>query len=317
MITELLEREQELAALRGLLVEARAGQGGVALVKAPPGQGKTALLDALCADEEDIRVLRATGAALERDFPFGVVRQLAAPLLAEGRDVGAAQPVLDGTVRPELTLEPHYSALHVLHELAVELAAERPLLIVVDDAHFADPGSVKAHRAARPPPRRTSDRARDRALRRRGGRRLLAAGRAPAPALQRRRLARDRRRPRPPRRARVRRRGARHDRRQPAARARALPHARRRPLRRHRGRGALRAPRDPDHARRDGLGPALAPGAVVPGARPRGRRARRSLRPALRVRARRGGPRGRRARPRRAGRRPGSCTPTRCASRTR
>src|SRR5918994_7999003 len=74
----LVEREVELATLSELLEAARTGAGGLAMIEAPAGQGKTALLRAVRerAKELGLRVLTATGSPLERDFPFGVVRQL-------------------------------------------------------------------------------------------------------------------------------------------------------------------------------------------------------------------------------------------------
>src|SRR4051812_17573793 len=75
MITELLERDGELDRLRTLLAEARAGRGGVVLVEAPAGRGKTALLRAVQA-EAQLPVRFAAGAELEREFPFGLLRQL-------------------------------------------------------------------------------------------------------------------------------------------------------------------------------------------------------------------------------------------------
>src|SRR6478752_4947137 len=108
--TELLEREQELDTLGALVAEARAGRGGIVLVEAPAGQGKTTLLRAARAqaEREGLPVLCAVGAELERDFAYGVVQQLfsAGPDFADG--------------------------------------ACPPLAIIVDDAHWADAGSVQA-----------------------------------------------------------------------------------------------------------------------------------------------------------------------------
>jgi hypothetical protein len=60
-----------------VLHQARAGHGAVAVTEAPAGQGKTALLRAFRARAltDGTRVLAATGAAFERDFAFGLVRQ--------------------------------------------------------------------------------------------------------------------------------------------------------------------------------------------------------------------------------------------------
>ena len=76
---ELLERESELGVLGELLAGAREGRGGIALIEGPPGSGKTALLRAARSEAHGLRVLSAVGAELERDFAFGIVRQLFAP----------------------------------------------------------------------------------------------------------------------------------------------------------------------------------------------------------------------------------------------
>lgn len=80
----LLERENELATVDAMLERARAGQGGLVAIEAPAGLGKTALLQA--AQERALaagmQVALAPGFELEREFTFGVLRQLYEPLLA-------------------------------------------------------------------------------------------------------------------------------------------------------------------------------------------------------------------------------------------
>ena len=70
----LLEREGELAALRDVLSR----HGSVAVIEAPAGVGKTALMDAArtIAEDSGLLVLTARGAELEQAFAFGAVRQL-------------------------------------------------------------------------------------------------------------------------------------------------------------------------------------------------------------------------------------------------
>lgn len=150
----LLERGAELDGLAAQLTAARAAAGSVTLLEAPAGQGKTALLRVLRADaaEAGMRVLTATGAPLERDFAFGIVRQLFDAKLhqadAERREqlfAGAAalaEPVFGAAPGAEQT-DPAHSTLYGLYWLAVNLAAERPLLIAVDDAHWADAPSLR------------------------------------------------------------------------------------------------------------------------------------------------------------------------------
>ncbi|MDA0185791.1 AAA family ATPase, partial [Solirubrobacter phytolaccae] len=143
----LLERENELRQLHALLDAARRGEGGTILVEAAAGAGKTALLNA-ARDQPDFRTLHATGGELEREFPFGVVRQLFERTVHERRDellVGAAAqaaPAIGaGTVEP--VADASFATLHGLYWLTAGLAETAPLLLVVDDAHWSDAPSLR------------------------------------------------------------------------------------------------------------------------------------------------------------------------------
>ena len=72
-----------MAALTALLDAACAGAGRVAVIEGSPGIGKSALLECAkrLAPERGMRGLAARGGALERDFSFGVVRQLFEPFV--------------------------------------------------------------------------------------------------------------------------------------------------------------------------------------------------------------------------------------------
>ncbi len=73
----LLERDGDLALLGALLAAAQAGEGRLVVIEGPAGIGKTRLLDEAraAADGLGLAVLHARGGE-ERDFGFGVVRQL-------------------------------------------------------------------------------------------------------------------------------------------------------------------------------------------------------------------------------------------------
>ena len=150
---ELLERDHELSVLRGLVDNARVGRGGTVLVEGPAGSGKTALLRALRSSVDDVRVLRAVGGELEREFPFGVVRQLferevhgsdpdrRARLLAGAAEHAA--PIVGAAVASPGASDASFATLHGLYWLAAALAEEAPLLLVVDDAHWCDAPSLR------------------------------------------------------------------------------------------------------------------------------------------------------------------------------
>jgi DNA-binding CsgD family transcriptional regulator len=144
----LLERDRELAT-----VGRRLSGGGVLVVEGGAGIGKSSLLDAVCARAggTGCEVLRARGSELETAFAFGVVRQLFERRLAEA-DAGerqelfagpaaAARPLLFGGPFEAAAGDTSFVVLHGLYWLAVNLASICPLVIVVDDAHWADPPS--------------------------------------------------------------------------------------------------------------------------------------------------------------------------------
>jgi predicted ATPase len=156
---QLLEREGELAVLEQLLERAREGDGRLMLLEGVAGIGKTRLLQSArgFAQGHGMRVLAARGTELEREFPFGLVRQLFEPLVhaasAEQRDQlleGAARPAAlvigvetGGDSAPADTLiDPSFATLNSLYWLTSNLAEEAPLLLVVDDAHWADKASL-------------------------------------------------------------------------------------------------------------------------------------------------------------------------------
>jgi DNA-binding CsgD family transcriptional regulator len=158
----LLERDRELDRIGRHLRQAREGGGGALLVGGPAGIGKTAVLGAAreAAESEGFRVLRARGAELEREFAFGVVRQLVEPLLAEASDEeravlldgppGVAARLLGLPLAPDAANgpapaapDPSFAVLHGLYWLVVNLTAERPVALVVDDVHWADGGSLR------------------------------------------------------------------------------------------------------------------------------------------------------------------------------
>lgn len=157
----LLERDAEIAALAAVLDSVRAGMGRLVAIRGEAGIGKTALLTATArmAVRSETTVLRARGAELERDAPFGVALQLferhtgamapdararafrgaarlASPLFADG-----PPPTADATAGATSAAQER-SLLHGLYWLASNLAERRPLVLVVDDTGWADRSSL-------------------------------------------------------------------------------------------------------------------------------------------------------------------------------
>jgi DNA-binding CsgD family transcriptional regulator len=158
MTMGLLEREDVMSRAEMALRSAEAGHGSLLVIEGRAGMGKTAVLAAVreAAAARGLRVLRGRGAQLEREFGFGVVRQLVEPAMmamsaseraallqgpAElaGRVLGL--PGANGGAPPEG--DPSFALLHGLYWLLAGMATERPALVVVDDGHWADAASLR------------------------------------------------------------------------------------------------------------------------------------------------------------------------------
>ena len=156
---QLYERGPELDLLRSAWARAGAGRGGLIMVEGAAGHGKSTLLAATAeeASASGLRVLRARGSELERGLAFGVVRQLFELVLAAANPAwradllagaaAAAERVLapDGPgVAAESATDSGFTALHGIYWLVTNLGQAAPMLLVVDDLHWADPSSVHA-----------------------------------------------------------------------------------------------------------------------------------------------------------------------------
>jgi DNA-binding CsgD family transcriptional regulator len=137
-------RHDEGARLRRLLVDAAAGRGGAVAVVGDAGVGKSALLDHVVAERPPgSALLRVTGVEVES----GLAHVGLATLVAQAG--AAAVDSLDPAGRTALRaavgqaegapvgLSLHMAAL----ALVTTLAAERPLVLVLDDVHWIDAAS--------------------------------------------------------------------------------------------------------------------------------------------------------------------------------
>src|SRR5215213_2463984 len=139
----LLGRAEERELLDRLLENVRAGQSAVLVVRGEAGVGKTALLHHCARQAAGFRVARIAGVEAEMELPFAGLHQLCAPML--GRLDALPEPQraalcvalgLSSGAAPDRFLV----ALAALSLLA-EVAAERPLLCLVDDAQWLDAAS--------------------------------------------------------------------------------------------------------------------------------------------------------------------------------
>jgi predicted ATPase len=160
----LLEREGELRALRDALAAASAGAGSVTLVEGHAGTGASRLLAeaAKQASAAGMEVLAAAGDAAERDFAFGVARQLFEARLwraepAERSELlsgaaGLARELFEPDSRGMATRDADYvlRLVHGLFWVVQNLAEQRPLAVLVDDAQWADAPSLQLLRYVAP-----------------------------------------------------------------------------------------------------------------------------------------------------------------------
>ena len=80
----LLGRERELAEIDSLIAQVASGSGALALIEGPAGIGKSSLLAEASsrAQRSGMSVLAASGAWLEEEHAFGVVRELFRPVVS-------------------------------------------------------------------------------------------------------------------------------------------------------------------------------------------------------------------------------------------
>jgi DNA-binding CsgD family transcriptional regulator len=156
----LVGRADELASIDGALAELDLGRPGAIALVGEPGIGKTRLLKELAGRAEAVGHLVLSGSAsdLERNLPFSVF------IDALDEYIGSLEPkrlaLLGDDVQAELAhVFPSRSALAVEREVAlqheryrshravrallVQLAARRPLVLILDDFHWSDAASVE------------------------------------------------------------------------------------------------------------------------------------------------------------------------------
>jgi DNA-binding CsgD family transcriptional regulator len=136
----LVGRAPEQATISDLLDRAVDG-GGALVIRGTPGVGKSALLEwAATTAGDKFRVLRAAGSVTEFGLPYAALHQVIRPVLGQrnrltpnyrlaleiafGRTSGAS---------PDL-----YTVAMAVLELLAEVSADRPVLLLADDAQWMD-----------------------------------------------------------------------------------------------------------------------------------------------------------------------------------
>ena len=144
---ELAGRRAECGVLDALLMAVRAGESRVLVVHGEPGVGKTALLEYLAGQAAGCRVLRAVGRAVGDGA--GLRRVASAVRAAAGPAGRSCRVRRREALRTAFGMSEGPAPDRFLVGLAVlgllsEVAGERPLLCVVDDAQWLDQASAQA-----------------------------------------------------------------------------------------------------------------------------------------------------------------------------
>jgi ATP/maltotriose-dependent transcriptional regulator MalT len=138
----LVGRHPERARLQSVLVATAAGAGGCTVITGPPGMGKTRLLEATADDALTRGLAVAPGRAAELDR--------IAPLTTVVSAVQRAVPVpVDLSALRDREGE-RFWYVDRLGEALESYAADRPLLVIIDDAQWADEFSALALRVLVP-----------------------------------------------------------------------------------------------------------------------------------------------------------------------
>ena len=138
-----LDRTSEREVLDRLLADAREGQSAVLVMRGEAGIGKTALLRHLARQASGFRVAQVAGVEAEMELPFSGIHQLCAPVLDQ---LDALPQPQQNALNVALGLAPGDVPDRFLVGLAVlgllsAAAEERPLLCLVEDAHWLDAAS--------------------------------------------------------------------------------------------------------------------------------------------------------------------------------
>jgi DNA-binding NarL/FixJ family response regulator len=163
--TRLVGRAAEREAIAGALEAFRARPGAVVFLEGEPGIGKSRLLAHLATTADGCTVLGARASEFERDLPYALwtealdrhvaqlgERRVSRLGLADPEALAAVLPALGGG--PRHAPSPDRHRVHrALRDLLTRLADSAPVVVCLDDVHWADPASVDALAALvhRPP----------------------------------------------------------------------------------------------------------------------------------------------------------------------
>src|SRR5215475_7175847 len=142
---KLIDRVAERSLLDGVLRDVRSGQSRVLVLHGDPGVGKTALMDYVAAHASGCRLVRAAGIESEMELAYAALHQLCAPMLDHLDRLPVPQRDALATVfgrSPGAAPDRFLVGLATL-TLFAEVAEQRPLACIVDDAQWLDHASAQ------------------------------------------------------------------------------------------------------------------------------------------------------------------------------
>ncbi len=138
-------RDAERAAIAALLEAARRGSGGALVIEGVPGSGKSAVLADAVASAVGVTVLRTQGVESESPLAFAAVQRLLWPLRGRVEALAAPQrAALRAALGETAATGDRFLAFLGALNLLADAAQDRPVLAVVDDAHWLDDASTAA-----------------------------------------------------------------------------------------------------------------------------------------------------------------------------
>ncbi|HEV3173334.1 MAG TPA: AAA family ATPase [Actinocrinis sp.] len=142
----LIGRDHESRRIEELL-DGLPERGGALMVNGAAGVGKSALLSEAAdrARDRGMTVLSTTGVQAEANLPFAALHALLRPLLPLSEDLPSAQRAALRAVfghSYEAAAPDRFLVALAILELLTDAAAEAPLLLIADDAHWLDRASA-------------------------------------------------------------------------------------------------------------------------------------------------------------------------------